>query len=302
MSDYIKKCLNYLLRRAWFLPDGYILRLKYRLLMGKELDLDNPKTFNEKLQWLKLHDRKDIYTTMVDKYEAKKYVAKIIGEEYIIPTLGIYNSFDEIDFNRLPKKFVIKCTHDSGGLVICKDKEKLDKKMARKKIERSLKRNYYYGNREWPYKNVKPRIIIEELLEDKESPSTSMRDYKFFCFDGKPEIMYLSEGLENHATASMSFYDMDFKLTDCKRRDYKKLDYTPKKPKNFEKMKEYSAVLSKGIPHVRVDWYEVNGKLYFGELTFSSCGGFMPFESEEWDRRLGDMIDLKLVKGRSDEK
>ena len=164
-----------------WIPDSIVLKCIYRSELNKKLNLNNPKTFNEKLQWLKLYDRKDIYTTMVDKYEAKKYVAGIIGEEYIIPTIGIYNSFDEIDFDKLPKRFVMKCTHDSGGIIICKDKSNFNKVLAKKKIEKSLKKNYYYGGREWPYKNVKPRIIIEEYMEDKKHHE--LRDYKIFCFN-----------------------------------------------------------------------------------------------------------------------
>ena len=276
------------------LPDRLYLKLKYKHTFGEKLNLDSPKTFNEKLQWLKLHDRKDVYTTMVDKYKAKKYVADIIGKKYIIPTLGIYDKFDDIDFDKLPNQFVIKCTHDSGGLVIVKDKKELNFDLAKRKINSCLKRNYYYHGREWPYKNVKPRIIIEKYMEDK--GNKTMRDYKFFCFNGKPELMYLSEGLENHKTARMSFYDMDMKLTDCLRSDYKPLEYTPKKPKNFEKMKEFSSILSKKIPHLRVDWYEINGELYFGELTLTTCGGMVPFNDEEWNKRLGDLINLELIK------
>lgn len=284
----MKKVINTILK---LLPDKIYLKLKYRFKLGKKLNLSNPKTFNEKLQWLKLYDRKDIYTTMVDKYEAKKYVASIIGDEYIIPTIGIYNSFDEIDFDKLPKQFVIKCTHDSGGLVIVKDKSKLDIKSAKKKINQCLKNNYYYSGREWPYKNVNPRIIIEEYIEDNKS--NTMRDYKFFCFNGTPKIMYISEGLEDHSTASMSFYDMNFKITSCKRKDFKLLNYTPKKPKGFEKMKELASTLSKNTPHLRVDFYEINGHIYFGELTFSTCSGFIPFEDEKWDYKLGNMLELK---------
>lgn len=281
-------------RRLYYLTDEKYLEYEYYAKLKKRLNLDNPILFNEKVQWLKIHDRKDIYTIMVDKYEAKKYVANIIGKEYIIPTLGVYNKFDDINFESLPNQFVIKCTHDSGGLVIVRDKKKLNVKEVRKKINKSLRRNYYYYGREWPYKNVKPRIIIEKYMEDKSDKA--MRDYKFFCFNGKAKIMYLSEGLENHSTAGISFYDMDFKLTDCKRKDYRQIDYAPKKPKNWEKMKDFSNVLSKNIPHLRVDWYEINGRLYFGELTFSTCSGMLPFEDEKWDKKLGDLIDLNLVK------
>ena len=287
----IKKIL---FRFSKLIPDKLYLKLKYRSKTGKKLDFKNPKTFNEKLQWLKLYDRKDIYTTMVDKSEAKKYVADIIGKEYIIPTIGVYDKFEDIDFKELPKQFVIKCTHDSGGLVICKNKDQLDIDEAREKITDCLKKNYYWRGREWQYKNVRPRILVEKYMEDKSSKT--MRDYKFFCFDGKPEIMYLSEGLENHKTARMSFYDMNMHLVDCRRSDYRPLEYIPERPKNFEKMKEFSAILSEDIPHLRVDWYEINGKLYFGELTFTTCSGIIPFADENWDRRLGDFIRLKEIK------
>lgn len=273
----------------WINDEKY-LKLLYYIRMGKKINLNNPILFSEKLQWLKLHDRKDIYTNMVDKYEAKKYVAKIIGEEYIIPTIGVYNSFDDIDFDKLPNQFVIKCTHDSGGLVIVKDKKNINIKNVRKKIKKSLKRNYYYGSREWPYKNVKPRVIVEKYMEDYKD--ATMRDYKFFCFNGTPRIMYISEGLEDHKTASMSFFDMDYKVMNCKRKDYKLLNNIPSKPITFNKMKKFASILSKNIPHVRVDFYEINGKLYFGELTFFTCSGFIPFEDEKWDKIMGDYINL----------
>lgn len=287
-----KLIIIYLMGKGYFkfLSDKIFIKLKYKLMTNKKLDLKEPHTYNEKLQWLKLYDRKDEYTLMVDKYEAKKYVANKIGNQYIIPTIGVYNNFEEIDFNLLPSQFVIKCTHDSGGLVICKDKSKININETKKIIKKSLRRNYYYTGREWPYKNVKPRIIVEKYMEDKNS--NTMKDYKFFCFNGEPKIMYLSEGLENHATARMSFFDMNFKITTCKRTDYKLLDYTPQKPVNFEKMKEFAKILSKDIPHVRLDFYEINGKLYFGELTFSTCSGYVSFEDEEWNYKLGSYIDI----------
>lgn len=276
-----------------FLPDKYYIKLKYFTTYKKRLNLKNPITFSEKIQWLKLYDRKPIYSTMVDKYEAKKYVANIIGDEYIIPTIGIYDKFEDIDFNSLPNSFVIKCTHDCGSVTVVKDKKDLNVEEVREKINRNLRNNYYYTSREWPYKNVKPRIIIEKYMtNNSNNKDESMRDYKFFCFDGVPEIMYLSEGMEDHSTASMNFYDMDFNLTDCKRRDFKKLDYTPSKPKTFEQMKQFASVLSKGIPHLRVDFYEIDGHIYFGELTFSTCSGFIPFEDKKWDKIMGDWLTL----------
>lgn len=274
------------------LSDKRYIKVLYRIKLNKKLNLDNPVTFNEKLQWLKLHDRKDAYTTMVDKYEAKKYVANIIGEEYIIPTIGVYDRFDDIDFDKLPDQFVIKCTHDSGGLIICKDKTKLDKKNARRKINKSLRRNYYYPGREWPYKNVKPRIIIEKYIEDRDSKT--VRDYKFFCFNGEPKILYVSEG-SHTANQRIAFFDMQYNQLPIKRTDYKDYDRLPPKPKNFSKMKRFSAVLSNEIPHLRVDWYDINGKLFFGELTFYTQTGMIPFEDEKWDKKLGDYIDIKTM-------
>lgn len=295
LFEYIKhpsKILLYLFNKNFFffLRDETYIKIKYRLVTGKKLNLSNPVLFNEKMQWLKLYDRKKEYTNMVDKYEAKKYVSNIIGDDYIVPTIGLYERFDDIDFEQLPNQFVIKCTHDSGGIVICKDKSKFNISNARNKINKFLKREYFYIHREWPYKNVKPRIIIEKYLED--ANNKSMRDYKFFCFNGEPKIMYISEGLENHKTASMSFFDMDFKLTDCKRKDYKLLNNVPEKPHNFEKMKKLAATLSKGVPHLRVDFYDIDGKIYFGELTFSTCAGIIPFEDEKWNKIMGDWIEL----------
>ena len=272
------------------MSDEKYLSMMYKKMLNKTLNLKNPVTFNEKLQWLKLNDRNPKYIRLVDKYEVKEYIKETIGEQYVIPTIGVYNKFNDIDFSNLPNQFVIKCTHDSGGIVIVKDKEKLNINKARRKINKGLKRNFYYYGREWPYKHVKPRIIIEKYMEDNKEKE--ILDYKFFCFDGEPKLMYISQGLKNHETASMSFYDMDYKLTTCKRKDYRLLAVTPERPINFEKMKEIAGILSKGIPHVRVDFYEINGNIYFGELTFFTCSGFVPFESDEWDNKLGQMIKL----------
>lgn len=277
-----------------YIPDKIFLKYLYYKRMDKKIDLTCPQTFNEKLQWLKLYDRSPEYTKMVDKHEAKKYVADVIGEEYIIPTLGVWNKFEDIDFNQLPNQFVLKCTHDSGGLVICKDKANLNIKEAKKKINKSLKRNYYYSGREWPYKNVKPRIIAEKYMATAEQKE--LIDYKFFCFNGKPNFLYISEGLSNHATARMSFANMNYEKTEFYRRDYKPFELLPQKPINFNKMKEFAENLSKDIPFLRVDFYEIEGKIYFGELTFFPCSGYIPFEPEEWDKKLGDMLELPKEK------
>lgn len=269
------------------------LKRKYKSIMHKELDLDNPKSFNEKLQWLKINDHNPEYTIMVDKYEAKKYVASIIGEEYIVPTVAIYNNFEEIDLSKLPDRFVMKCTHDSGGIVICKDKSTYNKKYAKQKIKNRLKNNYYYMGREWPYKNVKPRIIIENYMEDKSQPD--ILDYKFFCFNGKVEYLYVSAGSHSKEQC-LQFFDREYNLVDCKRNDYMAFTELPARPKNFNKMIEFAELLSKGIEHVRIDFYEINGKLYFSEFTFYTGSGFIPFEKDEWDIKLGNLINVQNVK------
>ena len=272
-----------------FLDDKKYLKLKFEYSMDKKLDLDNPKTFNEKLQWLKINDRKDIYTKMVDKYEVKKYVSNIIGEEYIIPTLGIYEKFDEIEFDKLPKSFVIKCTHDSGGIVIVKDKTKFDLKKAKKIINKSLKKNFYYVGREWPYKNVKPRIIIEPYLEDK--LYKELRDYKFFCFNGEVKLMFIASNRQNKGETYFDFFDEKFKHLDI-INGHQMNPTTPDKPHNFNKMKELAKILSKDMRHLRVDFYEINGKIYFGELTLYHWSGFKPFSPNKWDIKIGENIKL----------
>ena len=267
------------------------MKLLYRERIGQKLNLSNPKTFNEKLQWLKLHDRKSIYTTMVDKYEVKKYVANIIGKKYIIPTLGVYDSFDEIDFDILPNQFVIKCTHDSGGIVIVKDKKILNIEEARKKINASLNTNYYYSGREWPYKNVVPRIIVEPYLEDGQYDE--LRDYKFFCFNGICKLMFIASNRQGEGDTYFDFYDekgKHLKIINGHPMNPK----IPKLPRNFKKMKELSEILAQDIPHVRVDFYEINGKIYFGELTLYHWSGFTKFQPNEWDLKLGELLEIDL--------
>ena len=271
------------------LNDKTYLKIKYYLTFHKKLNLKNPITFNEKIQWLKLNDRKKNYIQMVDKYEAKNYVSNIIGKKYIIPTIGLYNSFDEIDFSKLPNKFVLKCTHDSGGIVICRDKEKLDYKKTKTKINKSLKSNYYYHSREWAYKFVKPRIIIEEYMEDKDEKE--LKDYKFFCFNGNPKIILVCSERYSSSNMCETWFDENWNLLNIIENNHR-VDKNQKCPINFEKMKELSRILSKNIPFIRVDFYEINNKIYFGELTFCPAGGMEKFEPEEWDKILGDYLKI----------
>ena len=204
-----RRIIRYLAARnfLFFLNDKSYLKIIYWAKTGNKIDFCNPKNFNEKIQWLKLYDRNDNYTVMVDKYEAKKYVSNIIGKEYIIPTIGIYNKFDEINFDELPNQFVIKCTHDSGGIVVVNDKSRLNILETKNKINRCLKKNYYYSGREWPYKNVKPRIIIEKNMSTKNE--NYIRDYKFMCFNGEPKILYVSDG-SHTIDQQIAFFDMNY--------------------------------------------------------------------------------------------
>ena len=297
MFSVLKRVKAWLSKRIKMLiPDRQYLKMMYRKLIGKELNLDNPETFNEKLQWLKLYNRKPEYTKMVDKYEVKKYVADLIGEEYIIPTLGVWDRVEDIDFDALPNQFVLKCTHDSGGLVICRDKSTLDIPEAIKKLKRSLKRNFYWYGREWPYKNVKPRIIAEKYMED--DSYKELRDYKFFCFDGKVKLLFIATERSNkNSETKFDFFDTEYNHLNI-RNGHPNSDKPVEKPQNFEKMKELSSVLSKGIPHVRVDFYEVNGKVKFGEMTFFHWSGLVPFEPEEWDHKIGSWIKLPEKTGK----
>ncbi|WP_028790526.1 ATP-grasp fold amidoligase family protein [Tetragenococcus muriaticus] len=284
-SNLLLKKIKYGLK---FLPDKLYIQLYYFAQFKRFCNLKNPKTFNEKLNWLKIYDRKPEYTKMVDKYEVKKYVSSIIGEEYIIPTLGVWDSFDEIKFDDLPQQFVLKCTHDSEGVILVEDKDKLDKREAKKKIENSLRQNFYYIGREWPYKNVKPRIIAENYMVDHRDDE--LRDYKFFCFNGQPKLMYIASG-RNDGYTKFDYFDLNFKHLNIIQK-YPQSTKKIRKPLNFDKMVELSKILSKDIPHIRVDFYEVDDRLFFGELTFYHLSGFMPFQPKKWDRILGDLLKL----------
>lgn len=305
MNSKIKKVLKYIVNSDYrFLLDSYkgkydnvsdeeYLKRTFKGLMGKTLNLDNPITYNEKLQWLKLYDRNNLYTKLVDKCEVKEYVAAKIGEEYVIPTLGVWDTFDEIDFDSLPNEFVLKCTHDSGGLVICKDKNNFDIVQAKLKIENSLNHNYFYFGREWPYKNVRPRIIAEKYLEDLQTGE--LRDYKFLSFNGEPQIMFIAtERQKVGKTTRFDYYDMQFNHLELEWV-YPNADITPKCPICFEEMKRIVKLLSNNIPHVRVDLYEVNGKVYFGEFTFFHQSGMAKIKPESWDKKLGDLITLPII-------
>lgn len=271
------------------LPDKWYLMLRYRMKFHRWPDLKNPKLYTEKVQWLKLHDRKPQYIAMVDKYQAKSYIADIVGEQYIIPTYGIWERFDDIDFDSLPNRFVLKCTHNSGGVVVCLDKQSFDFENARKVINSCLKENYYWHSREWPYKNVKPRIIAEEYLYDREYPDESIMDYKLLCFSGEPRLLYYAE--ENTDDPYSDIYDMDFKKLNLQFPEPNS-NVVATMPENFEEMKKVARKLSEGLAHLRVDFYSVNGKVYVGELTFYHCAGLVDIRPEHWNQTLGEWLIL----------
>lgn len=272
--------------------DEQYLRLFFKYRMGYPLKLDNPQTYSEKLNWLKLYDRNPFYTKLVDKYEVKNYVAEKAGVQYVIKTLGIWDKPEDIDWKTLPKQFVLKTTHGGGnsGVVVCKDKEKLDKDMTVSRLKVAMKQNLYKDSREWPYKNVPKRVIAEEYLEDE--ATKELRDYKFFCFDGKVEFLFIgSERQKPGEDVKFDFFDKDFKHLMLKQ-GHPNSKVLPDKPSRFEEMKVVAAKLSEGIPHVRVDLYEANGNVYFGEMTFYHFGGVVPFEPKDWDLKFGKMIAL----------
>ncbi|MCH8563289.1 hypothetical protein LTI14_08695 [Nesterenkonia sp. YGD6] len=320
----IKSGIFYRLRlnerlRHW--DDERYLRLLFRVRTGGRLDLRSPETFSQKLQWLKLRDRQSIYTTLVDKHDVKAWVTNLVGESHVVPTLGVWSSFDEIDFGALPEQFVLKCTHDSGGLVICDDPSAFDVETSRTKINRAMARNYYHSGREWPYKDVVPRILAEVYLptwtpergsasaEDALLPTSAgsieisdssvsrngLIDYKFYCFHGEPKFLYVSQGLHDHDTARMDFLTLDWELADFARPDYTHFIDLPEKPVGFAKMIDMARQLSRDIPFVRVDLFEHFGQVLFSEMTFHPVSGMMPIQPRSAEFELGQFLDLSAV-------
>lgn len=267
-------------------PDKFYIKTLFRLLVGYKLDLNHPKSFNEKLNWLKLYDRNPLYTILADKIEVKKYVAKKVGEQYVVPSYGVWDSPDEVNFNSLPNQFVIKCNHCSGSMVICKDKNSLNEKATREILWKGMKYDYYWICREWVYKDIRHRITADKYLDD--GTGNELRDYKFWCFNGVPKYMYCTIKGEN---VYENFYDMDFVPVDI-NHGFPRHAPEFEKPNNFELMKQLASKLSEGIPFVRIDFFDVKGKVYFGEFTFYDWAGFYPFSNREMDMKLGTLIEL----------
>ena len=283
MNDILRKLKRFILdkdyrflimdQRGWLniLSDRQHIRGMFHARMGAYPDLDNPRTFSEKLQWLKLHDRKPEYSLMVDKYEAKKIVAEIIGEEYIIPTYKVWDRAEDIDISDLPEQFVLKCTHDCGSLIICRDKSRFDLQSAKKRLKKCLKKNYYWQSREWPYKNVKPRIIAEKYMSDSEGGELS--DYKVHCFEGVPKIILVCKNRFSEAGMSEDFFTSKWEHLDIHRLKYSNSEEDIKVPDCLEEMIDLSKRISQDIHFIRTDFYTVDNQIYFGELTFFPASG-----------------------------
>lgn len=276
-----------------FLPDELYLKIFYFATTGKRLNLKNPQGYNEKLQWLKIHEKHENYRNLVDKLKVREHIRKVWGEEHLFPLLGYWKSFDEIDFDSLPNQFVLKCNHDSGSTKIIADKESLsadDFEQLKQFFDKRMENDFFPAGREYPYKGIKRYILAEQLMVDCENPQQSIEDYKFFCFDGVPKIMFVAT--DRSTDCRFDYFDMDFNHLDI-RNIHPNSDKVIQKPACFDEMKQVAAKLSAGMKTVRIDLYELNGKLYFGEFTFFHGGGFRLFYPEEWEKRLGDWVNLE---------
>lgn len=274
----------------WMNDERY-LKLAFKLKMGYPLNLKEPKTFNEKLQWLKLYDRKPQYTQMVDKYAVRKYIAETIGEEYLIPLVGgPWKTAEAIDFEALPEQFVLKCNHDSGGVVICRDKSRLDVEAVKRELDRKLKINYYKSSREWPYKDVEPCIFAEKYMVDESG--VELKDYKWYCFNGCAKILLITtDRILKEEPTKYTYFDMDYNMLPF----YNSGPHSDKpipKPATFDEMRWLAERLAKEIPHLRVDLYDINGRVFFGELTFFDSSGMSVFDPPEWDETIGGWLTL----------
>lgn len=300
---YIKQFITYIQKpisffdvwaskgRLNWMPDKWYLSFMFRSRMGYWMNWRNPKTFNEKLQWLKIHDRNPLYTKLVDKYEVRKYIAETIGEEYLIPLLGVWDNVNDIDFEKLPNQFVLKCTHDSGSVIICKNKQDFNIRETKIKLSKALRIKYYTLSREWPYKKVKPRIIAEQFLHDE--IGEDIKDYKIFCFNGQSK--YIQVDIDRFTNHQRNIFNLMWEKQDFSIALEQSQKYI-EKPNCLENMIQLSNLLSTGIPHVRCDWYEIKGKPFFGEMTFFHGAGFERFTPIEWDKKFGDLIDFNQKK------
>ena len=274
------------------IPDKLYLRLRYKAKLGRYPDLDNPKLFTEKMQWLKLYDRRPEYVHIVDKYEARKTIAEQCGEQYLIPLLGVWDRVEDIDFSKLPEQFVLKCTHDSGGVIVCSNKSALDIEAAKEKLKRRLKFNYFWYSREYPYKKVKPRIICEKYMVDESG--TELKDYKIFCFSGEPK--YIQLDYERFTGHKRNMYDTEWNFVPFSVNTYyPDMSRTFKKPDDLEEMFSISRKLSREYAFLRVDFYIIGGRIYIGELTLYPESGIGVIKPQEYDAALGELLDISRV-------
>lgn len=300
LFDYIVNKPNMLIAALWarlgqHIPDDIYLRLRYRLIFGKSLHLEDPKGYNEKINWLKIYNRNPLYPKLVDKAEVKEFVRPIIGEDKIIKTFGVWDCFDDIDFEQLPNQFVLKSTNGGGGtgVVICRDKATFDRNKAKERIEKSMHFNWKY-EREWVYRDLKPRIIAEELMCNDDG--TDLVDWKIHCFNGEPKVLfYASDRYTPNEKLKFDWYDMDLNHLPIKSKGYENANKTIQPFPEWEQMKDVARKLSKGIPYVRVDLYLINHQIYFGELTFFHDGGAVALEPEEWENIFGNWIELPHI-------
>lgn len=269
-----------------WMPDKYYLKVLWMQRMGYELNLENPSTFNEKIQWLKIHDRNPLYTKLADKIAVKEWVAKKIGNQYVIPTIGVYKDIEDINWETLPDQFVVKCNHDSGSVIICNDKKNFNADLSKKKLEKCLKRNFYWYYREWVYKNIQPQILVEKKIGDIKT----LYDYKFLCFNGKVKCSFVCTDRYLDGGLHVTFFDRDWQKLPFERK-FKSKDWV-EKPKNYELMISLAEKLSRDIPFVRIDFFENSGSIKFGEMTFYPGAGFEEFQPSIWDKKLGELMCL----------
>lgn len=297
MHEKIKKCFRnpalLLLHMCQYWPfrcisDEAYLKLFFRVYQGFKLNLNNPETFNAKLQWLKLYDRRPKYTIMSDKYLVRDYVKETIGEDYLIPLLGVWDYADQIDFDKLPNQFVLKCNHDSGSIIVCTDKANFNKEVAVKKLNKALSRQYYWTSREWNYRGIQPRVIAEKYMIDKKV--SDLKDYKFFCFDGIPRFIQLDSG--RFTDHKRNFYTTEWEIIPVEYGCPNDFNLDIKSPPQLDQMMKLAKTLSKGMPHVRVDFYIVDSRIYFGELTFHHGGGAMNVDPFYYDKLWGEYLKL----------
>ena len=290
MSKFARTKLSHIVK------DKAYIKMQYRANTGHKLDLKNPVTYTDKINYIKLYDRNPTYISLVDKYEVKKYISDTIGEQYVINTLGVWDSVDDIDWDSLPNQFVIKCTHDSGSTIVCKDKANFDIEFAKNKLSKKMKYNLYCWAREWAYKDVKPRIMAEQYMED--TKTAELRVYKFFCTNGEAKALFIAtERQKKGEEVKFDFFDMEFNHLPMKN-GHPNASVPPARPEKFDEMRILAGKLSMGLPQVRVDFYEVDGQVYFGELTFYHHAGIVDFTPHEWNVKFGEFVDLSLIKNK----